>query len=335
MENQETVVEAVEWKLPAIKTLISDGYTYVRNNLGIVWRYAGVLLLSMIVLLAPIAGVLAWLAATDTISTGMYVVAGVIGVMSFVIGLALMVLAATAATHAVTNTESTSFKVSWRWALSNFWSIAWVGLLGGMVILGGSLFFILPGMVVGLYTMLYIYTYIHDGARGMDALVSSTRLIYGNFWAVFGRLAVIWLLTVLVMFIVDVAATVLAGLVGYAHMYAAIAVITVGEIIGLFLQFAITIFILKVLSDIYMSLRVRATAFESGVKTTSRTIYTVLGWIGVILLVGGSVFAGQMLQQVDDWSALFVEDSSMQVEYNAASFEAEIEAMLQAEGLSL
>lgn len=76
------------------------------------------------------------------------------------------------------------FQETWR----KFGQYLWLVILTSFFIILSSLFFIIPGIIVGTYLTFYSYVFIIEGEKGMSALKRSWALVKGNWWKVFGRL---------------------------------------------------------------------------------------------------------------------------------------------------
>lgn len=72
-----------------------------------------------------------------------------------------------------------------------------VALILLFVFLGGFSLIIIPGFVIAIFLSQTLFTFM-DGKRGLAALLSSWQLVRNNFFAVLGRLALLWVLTLLV-----------------------------------------------------------------------------------------------------------------------------------------
>ncbi len=84
--------------------------------------------------------------------------------------------------------------------LKLFWPMLVLGLVTFLLVMGSSLFFIIPGIVVGILLSFSYYALVIDNHRGMSALKESVRLVSGSFWSLAGR----WALIILAMIVIDV-----------------------------------------------------------------------------------------------------------------------------------
>jgi len=73
-----------------------------------------------------------------------------------------------------------SFKKSWHKIIS----FAWVSFLAGFITLGGSMLFIIPGIIFSIWFAFSVYVLISEDLRGMNALFRSKQLVVGYWWKV-------------------------------------------------------------------------------------------------------------------------------------------------------
>ncbi len=97
----------------------------------------------------------------------------------------------------------TKLKEIFQEAWKKFGQYLWLVILVGFFVVLSSLFFVIPGIIVGTYLTLYSYIFIVEGKRGMKALKHSWKLVEGNWWKVFGRLISLNIVFSLIFFILD------------------------------------------------------------------------------------------------------------------------------------
>jgi hypothetical protein len=123
--------------------------------------------------------------------------ATVVMIMSFGLAmLASMVILfwGMAATVAAAVDDTLGFSAAVQRAKGCWLTFIWVSSLYSFIVGGASLLFIIPGIVTGIWFFACPYLAIKEDIHGMDALLKSKALVDGRFWEVLGRLAVIWLL---------------------------------------------------------------------------------------------------------------------------------------------
>lgn len=87
-----------------------------------------------------------------------------------------------------------SVEETYRIALPYFWPLVWVSLLSGLVVLGGFLLLLVPGVILAVMLSFSRIAVVVDDKRGMDALMWSKELVHGLWWEVFKRLISLGLL---------------------------------------------------------------------------------------------------------------------------------------------
>jgi len=80
-----------------------------------------------------------------------------------------------------------AIKVGWR----TFWPVLWVAILRDLVVLGGLILLIVPGIIWGLRYSLAVQAAAIEGKRGMDALHRSKDLTRGKLFETFVNFGVI------------------------------------------------------------------------------------------------------------------------------------------------
>jgi hypothetical protein len=65
----------------------------------------------------------------------------------------------------------------------------------GFIITGGFLLFLVPGIIFSIWFVFSQFILARDNVRGMDALLKSREYVRDMWFEVFGRLAVVWLVS--------------------------------------------------------------------------------------------------------------------------------------------
>lgn len=86
-----------------------------------------------------------------------------------------------------------AFVSAWHKLLSYLWLV----ILSSLIIAGGVLLFVVPGIIFSLQFVFAVYVFVVEGLKGREALLKSKAYIKGYWWAVFGRLLVLQLLIML------------------------------------------------------------------------------------------------------------------------------------------
>ncbi|MBN1383654.1 MAG: carboxypeptidase-like regulatory domain-containing protein [Elusimicrobia bacterium] len=89
--------------------------------------------------------------------------------------------------------ENVGIKESFMRTKSKTLSFSWLMTLMCFLITGGCVLFFVPGLVFSVWFFFAPFTFVAEGARGMDALKRSIYYVKGKGWGVLGRLSAVWL----------------------------------------------------------------------------------------------------------------------------------------------
>ena len=141
-------------------------------------------------------------------------------------------IALTRTIYACLLAKPTEWRETFSSSNSFIWPMIFTTFLVGLIVLGGTLLFIIPGIIFAVWYSFTSYTVIFEGAKGLSALRASKSLVVGRWWpiawrillaaVVFGflnsvlsnMLAFLIKLLPLPMFIQSASASVFASLVG-------------------------------------------------------------------------------------------------------------------------
>lgn len=70
----------------------------------------------------------------------------------------------------------------------HIWPLIGSGILGGLAILVGTLLFIIPGIIVGVWFAFTEQAVAIDGAKSIEALTESKRIVDGRWWSIVWRI---------------------------------------------------------------------------------------------------------------------------------------------------
>lgn len=184
--------------LPSIGTLLQRGFGLAQRRLDLVALLSGPYL---------VVGLWWLLAGAD--GGGQALVGNlleVVAVLLYLFVLAMLLYTATHQQHAPVPLATAA-----QWTRQNFLGLLWVYLLSAAVVWGGILLFLIPGIIVGIYLYLSQYVYAAEGARGFAAVLRSRELVYGVWWAMFGRVLAVGLI---IGFITIIIAAFIGGVLG-------------------------------------------------------------------------------------------------------------------------
>jgi hypothetical protein len=61
-------------------------------------------------------------------------------------------------------------------------SYLWVAILVSLVVIGGLLLFVIPGLYLAIATVFAVFIILFENERGLDALIKSREYVRGNIW---------------------------------------------------------------------------------------------------------------------------------------------------------
>ena len=118
---------------------------------------------------------------------------GGIVLLALVVGFSAMGILFAAATD-----ESLTIGKAIKTGLAKAPAFIWVMLLQSLIVMGGLMFFAVPGFIFMVWFMFAPYIVFAEDVRGMDALLKSREYVRGHGWDVFFKLVVIWVLYMVV-----------------------------------------------------------------------------------------------------------------------------------------
>jgi len=203
------------------------------------------------------------------------------GIVSLVSGLVyLLILLSVVYIVSQSKEKKISVSEGFSWTMKHGLGLVWVMLLTSFAVLGGVLLFIIPGVIIAVYLYLTQIVYAKEGVKGMDALMRSRELIYGQWMPVFLRYLGLMLIIILLSFGLGlVLALLLTPLLGSMGDNSLIQLAAIGVWDNLINAFA-TLFGLFVGIHIYQSLAKTKPTYDAVAGQSAKTKYKVLAWLG-------------------------------------------------------
>ncbi|MEK7189680.1 MAG: hypothetical protein AAB666_01730 [Patescibacteria group bacterium] len=96
---------------------------------------------------------------------------------------------------------------SWRDTVSYLW----VSILVGVIVTIGTVLFIVPGVIFGIWYSFAALVFVLEGVKGYEALKKSKSLVQGRFWLVVWRWAVPFFVYSLILVVIIGLPTLLVG----------------------------------------------------------------------------------------------------------------------------
>jgi hypothetical protein len=126
-----------------------------------------------------------------------------------------------------------------KFGLKLFWPFLLLMIIVGLVTYGSLALFVIPGIIIAVYTSSSLFTFIVDGKRGFGALLESYSLIKGRWWATFGRIALLGLLCFGIVFASELLIALVAAIL--SAMFPSV----VASIISVLLLFVVEIIMIS------------------------------------------------------------------------------------------
>ncbi len=89
------------------------------------------------------------------------------------------------------------YRVGFGW----FWSVVLIMIIGIFVSIGSLVLFVIPVIIIAVYTALYSYVLVIEGKKGFAAFTESYALVHGRWWAVLGRILFLGVIMVIIQII--------------------------------------------------------------------------------------------------------------------------------------
>jgi len=94
--------------------------------------------------------------------------------------------------------QATTFSDAYAKGVKLILPYLWISILASLASLGGFIAFIIPGIIISIFTAFAGFTLVNENARGLEAVSRSSMYISGYFKAVLGRFAMLFIGLVLV-----------------------------------------------------------------------------------------------------------------------------------------
>jgi hypothetical protein len=91
---------------------------------------------------------------------------------------------------------------SYKWGLKKIGPVIWISILVGLIVAGGLILFIIPGIIFMVLLAVAIPALVVENQRGTGALSRSWNLVKGDWWRVLGIIVVTGFITNIVSSII-------------------------------------------------------------------------------------------------------------------------------------
>ncbi len=231
------ISSSVRAPLPAVGALFGGAWSLYKSRFGTLIGIVAVpLLLSFASVLVAAFGGAGFV-------TGMSVwIAGIVGI----VGGILSVVAYIGLVYALR--EPIGFGAAYRRGFSRFFSYIWVSILMTLIVIGGYVMGIIPGIVFSVWFVFGTFTLLLEEKRGMEAILRSKEYVRGYWWPVFGRMLLMMLAAFAIALIIGIPAGSFSGKPDEE-------VNVIGALASAVMQILLTPFIVAFLYTLYEHLR--------------------------------------------------------------------------------
>lgn len=182
-----------------------------------------------------------------------------------------------------------SIKEALVWSRKNVWNILWIYILMTLVIWGGFILFVVPGIILWIVIHFSQYIYVHEGIRGMSALRRSHDLVKGKWLRLAKPLSLVGLLMLIIFLLLGGVAGLAEGISSGNDFVEMVSVL----ILNIFSAGA-TIFGLSVGEQLYRSIKLPV---PSSKKTEGNWKYVLLSMVAILSVVGVGVSVGELEEE--------------------------------------
>ncbi|MBI2037430.1 MAG: hypothetical protein HYT15_00650 [Candidatus Magasanikbacteria bacterium] len=163
--------------------IISNSFhLYIKN-----WRalvpYLGLLFLPTVALslLGIISLYLEVIVPKSSLPTNLLIT--VVGVATIVLNIWTTIAMAKALSGLLSG-QTTNWRENFSLSSPLIWPFIYTSLLSGLIIIGGFLLLLIPGIIFTVWYSFYVYVMIFENQKGMAALKTSKSLVLGRWWSI-------------------------------------------------------------------------------------------------------------------------------------------------------
>ena len=195
----------------------------------------------------------------------------VLGIVLFIVALVIFPWGLLALLYAVKDSaENIGVGAAFRRAWGKIRSYYWITILMTLIILGGGMLLIVPGIIFMIWFGFAMFVLIDEGIKGMDALLKSREYVRGQWWGIFGRLMVMWLLAIVV-----------AGI--QAIILKTVSSEATKQLVQFLVSLFITPFFLSYVFILYQHLKALKGGTVRVEAGSQKTVFVLIGVLGLVL----------------------------------------------------
>ena len=107
--------------------------------------------------------------------------------------------------------DNKGIRKSLDYAWHNLASIVWIDILTSIIVIIGFILFIIPGILFSIWYAFSLMVLILDNKKGWQALKQSRELTQGKWWGIFERLAILYVIIIVVNILLSRADSLING----------------------------------------------------------------------------------------------------------------------------
>lgn len=183
-----------------------------------------------------------------------------------------------------------SYKRGWRKIKPFFW----VSVLSGLIIMGGYIFFVIPGIIFSIWFSFAIFIVVAEDLKGMDAILKSREYVRNYWWSVLWRelfLAIVMISAFVIVFIIIFILASIFVLIAKPSPFLVDAVKEIFNLVGNFASIIIVPLTMAYSFLIYNNLRKIKGDFEFKPSIKAKRSFIAVGVLGILVAIGGIIFA--------------------------------------------
>ena len=166
------------------------------------------------------------------------------------------------------------------WARKHFWSFVFVYVLVSLIVLGGYLLFLVPGIIAAFTLYFAVYVAAIEGVKGEQALIRSRQLVKGKWWLLVKKLVGVNIYNLLVILaLLIIGAVVMAIMpIEIPNQINILLTVVFSQLLGVSVAFMLV----SVGSSLYNYFSTHST---ETVKKVNPLTYRLLGGLGLLAFI--------------------------------------------------
>lgn len=192
-QNQKEVVLASAASLPGVRDLLKRTWQVYKKRF---WVFLGITIAPFLVVFSLTLifwGVAFLFGNTGSIKSQLLILW--LAITGFILALIINIWSGVSLLYAIKEREAgMGIKAAFQKARHKIIFYWWVSFLSSFIVVGAFLFFIIPGIILGVWFSLATYVLVSEDLKGMNAILRSKQLVSGNWWKVFWRYIVFFII---------------------------------------------------------------------------------------------------------------------------------------------